>query len=178
MKEPINQQNKHLENLIEKTLVGISDIKNKETDLSNILLKGHLFIEALLEELLAAYSLNKQFSIGRASFYKKVDKLSDLCAKNQTLTPTEKEQLNNLIPLLHALNSVRNNLAHDLNFKVSEADINKIGINIGSEFILQKYETGHSDLKNNLIFCLNKIVEIIGSSIYIKVELLKTKKIT
>lgn len=167
------QPNKHLENLIKKTLGGITEIIAKESDLSNILLKSHLFIETLLEELLAAYSLNKQFSIGKSSFYRKTEKLSDLCQKNKNLTSTEKEHLDNLIPLLHSLNTVRNNLAHDLNFNISESDINKIGINIGDSFILKKYETGHSDLKNNLIFCLNEIVTLIGRLIYIKVELLK-----
>lgn len=175
-KKEIIPQNEHLNNLIEKTIGGFFEIVKKEEDLSNILLKGHLFIENLLEELLAVYDLNKKISLNKSSFHKKIETLSDFYKTTKTLTQTELTHLSFLLPSIYSLNDVRNNLAHNLNFKINEADINKIGINLGSEFILQKYKTGHKNYKDNLLFCLLEIIKKVNSLIYIKINLLKNDK--
>lgn len=160
-------ENPHLQNIIKKVTSDFaSTVKNEEVPL-NLLLKGHLFIENLLEEVLAAFDVKG--NLNRKSFYEKTRSLSEIGTKEEHI----KVQIAAITPLLYAINEARNNLAHNLHFEVNEGAVNKIGILMGSEFILNKYEVGHNNVTENLLFCLNEIVVELGGIIYMRVENLK-----
>jgi hypothetical protein len=167
----VEEKNKHLVNLVEKIVSDLNSKVKTETEPATILLKGHLLLENLLEEVLAVFDLQKKQKISRLSFYEKIKLLSGTNSGNN-INPNIKEACD----LLFSLNEVRNNLAHDLNFKISESDINKIGINLGSEYIIKKYEIGYKKIADNLIFLLEKTVRSLGLILFIKIELLKSIK--
>lgn len=164
------QQNKHLENLLEKIVDDFNSRVKSEKEISNVLLKGHLLVENLLQETLVSFDL--KIGINRISFYEKIKRLSDFNTGEVFIQSKIKE----VVPVLFSLNETRNNLAHNLDFQVSESDVNRIGLNIGSEFILQKYKTGHSNTRENLLFCLNHAIYKLGLIMFLQIEEIKDKK--
>lgn len=161
-------ENKHLMDLIERIQSDFNDKVKNEDNASNVLLKGHLLIENILEECLSVYNIKTNF-ISRLSFYEKTKILSEIINKNDFL----KERMKNIVPMLFSLNNVRNNLAHDLGFNISEADINNIGLKLGSEYIVKKYEVGHKKTRENLLFLLDKMVHELGLIIFLKIDEIK-----
>ncbi|MFZ2252728.1 MAG: hypothetical protein WAW13_00975 [Minisyncoccia bacterium] len=156
-------ENSHLENLIKKAVTDFNNIVGTETDVSNMLLKGHLYIENLLDEVLAIFDQrveNRTFSFK----IKTLERVKDKCSLS-----IQKKDLEDLIPSLYALNSVRNNLAHNLNFSPDETSVNRIGITLGSKYIIEKYENGQDKIKQNLLFCFSEIVNLLAKTIYLEI---------
>lgn len=170
-KKTEQKYDKHLLDLIERIQYDFNDKVKNENNASNVLLKGHLLIENILEECLSVYDIKTNF-ISRLSFYEKIKLLSEIISKNDFL----KERMKNIVPMLFSLNSVRNNLAHDLGFNISEADINNIGLKLGSEYVVKKYEVGHKETRENLLFLLDKIVYELGLIIFLKIDEIKNNK--
>ena len=166
MEQSENAKSSHLLNIFNKIVKDFNDNVGNEKEPSNMLLKGHLFIENLMEEVLAVFD-KKPKNPRKASFHDKMQSLDEIGNKN----------LNNIIESLYSLNEIRNNLAHNLRFTVDEASVNKIGINLGSLFILKKYEIGDTKVRENLLFCLSSIASKLGGVIYIKTEELKEKEV-
>ncbi len=162
-------KNDHLDNLLKKIVDDFNGRVKIEKEISNVLLKGHLLVENLLQETLA--SLDLKGGINRISFYEKVKRLYEF----KTNEPIMQSNIKDISPVLFALNETRNNLAHNLDFQVSESDVNRIGLNIGSEFVLQKYKTGYSNTRENLLFCLKYIVHKVGLIMFLRIEELKDK---
>ncbi len=150
-----------------------NDIKNAETDrlvsklfddfythlnkdsLTEILLKGHLFIEHYLDHIMLLV-FDKNAKIDRKSFSAKVTELRDKnCLGEHEVA----------ISCLYALNRVRNELAHNLDFEVTIYHIDSIGYNLGREFILLRYSKD-IDNKKLLIWVLRKIVTKVYYPIY------------
>ncbi len=171
MTTEIKKENNHLVNLVDKILEDFNKRVKSEQDISNVLLKGHLLVENMLREDLAILDITK--GINRISFYEKTKRLSETSTGTVEMLGIVKE----IVPILFALNETRNNLAHNLEFKVSETDVNNIGLNIGSSFILQKYKTGSSNTRENLLFCLDYIVDKLALIIFVRIEELKTKSV-
>ena len=174
MAEAPDKQNPHLDNILKKVVGDFDKRVKAESDISNVLLKGHLLIESLLLEVLAVLNVNEVRRITRLSFHEKVKCLDDQ-RQSEDLKDSSiiKQTIHELAPALFALNDVRNNLSHRIDFQVTESDVDRIGVNSGSAFILQKYESGHSRVRENLLFCLNRIEERLGLIIFIRVEYLK-----
>ncbi len=162
--------NVHLNNLIKRIVDDFDDRVGKENEPSNILLKGHLLIENLLQEILAIFDMTDE-NIARMSFHNKIT-----CLTKIKSTDYIQKIILKLIPQLTSLNEVRNDLAHNFNFSINESDVDKMGNNIGSQYVIKKYESGHKNIKNNLLFVLNHIVRELGSTIYIKIEDIKREK--
>lgn len=158
--EALVKNNPQLGNILRKIEDDLSKVINKEEDLSNILLKGHLCIENILEELLAVFDLNGSNPLNTESFSSKVSRVQKMAEKKQD------KFMQKLVSKLRAINDVRNNLAHDIKFTITEADISKIGVNVGSVYIVNKYKIGHSNLKENLLFCLQNTITDIGVVIF------------
>jgi len=163
-----DEEKKHLDNLISRVTSDFNEKVKSETNPSNVLLKGHLLIENILEECLAACDLRVS---RRSGFYEKTKNLSDFKTSDNNINKSIKV----VVPMLFALNEIRNNLAHDLSFNISEADINKIGLNLGSLYIYKKYLTGHKEVRENLLFILNRMVHNLGFIIYCKLDDFKSK---
>lgn len=165
MPEEVENKDIHLEHLVDKLTEDFNDRVKSESDPSYLLLKGHLLIENILQETLAVFDCQKTGRIDRISFHEKTNFLKNL--------QEYKDEIKGVSPLLYSLNEVRNDLAHNLDFKISESDVNKIGINLGSKYIIKKYEIGHKNVKEILLFCLNEIVYLLGFIIYSKMKQIK-----
>jgi hypothetical protein len=170
------EEDKELDNVAKKIFDSFLNGVKKEQDLSNILLKGHLCIENFLDELIAIFDLNKGISVHRESFSGKLKKLQEYIKNQKGSATLENTQLKSILPSLFALNEARNSLAHNFNFNLSESDINRIGVNLGSSYILNKYVKGHKELRENLLFCLKLIIKEVGSVIYLKICDIKDKR--
>ncbi len=161
-----------LRNLVSKIIGSFQNVVAKEEDLSNVLLKGHLVIENFLEELLAVLNIEKTINIHRLSFHEKLKHIKESAEKDPAYL---KNRVGKILPSLYALNGVRNDLAHDYTFTISEPEIDKIGVNLGSRYILKKYSSGHESYKENLLFCIDEIIGDIGRIIYNKICDLREK---
>lgn len=162
----MTQEDKHLKNLIDRLMGDFLNRVGKETDAANLLLKGHLLVENLLTEILAAYDVGK--NVRRLSFHEKIKLLGETKCSSDT-----EVLIKGVIPVLRSINELRNNLAHEFNFVVTMDDVNKIGIHFGSTFILKKYETNHADVHANLLFCLDLLTYDLGLLLYTRITELK-----
>lgn len=165
--EDIKDKDPHLINLVDKIVKDFGQTIAKESDPSNILLKGQLFVENLADELLVIFDINPN----RKTFSKKIECLNGIKAGEYL-----DKKIKRIVRSLYAINEVRNNLAHNLNFKPDESSVNRIGITLGREFILKKYEVGYEEVSINLIFCLQRVSSELGSSIYIKAKEIKREE--
>lgn len=130
----------------------------KETDLSIILIRGHLLVEYYLS-LLILLEYDKTERIDRLGFFYKIKKMENA----QTIKLSQ-----NVIQSLYKLNDLRNNLAHNLEFKISIPDIDTIGFSFGREYVLSKYKSTMSE-KDLLMWVINKITGDIFYYIYAEV---------
>ena len=128
----------------------------QEKDLSIILLKGHLLIEYYLEHLVLLF-FDKSKKVSKMGFYGKVCALRE---KNVFNVGVEKHLLE--------LNDVRNSLAHRLDFQISTYEIDKIGYNMGKDYILKKLdlEVGSSNSTKELLIW---VISEIASDVYVPV---------
>ena len=85
---------------------------SSETDLELILLKGHLLIEMVMD---TALGRNKILNYKNYSFYKKISILETIDFKDG-----DKKKL--IISSLKTLNNMRNKLAHEFHFDISNGE--------------------------------------------------------
>lgn len=109
---------------------------DRKKDLELILLKGHLIIEFLLENLLTNNGLQ---NCKKNSFFKKVEMLKNFSVNNT-------EELGKVTDHLLALNKIRNQFAHEWDFKISKSDIEGWAANVllsydGKKFSKYTYRT-------------------------------------
>jgi len=134
--------------LINKVL---SDFSKHVTngDLSEILLKGHLLIEHYLDHIMLLL-FDKKAGLKKKSFYDKVSNLKDTdCFEDHEAT----------IECLFALNRIRNELAHRLDFEVTQSQIDTIGYNLGKDYIVRRYSKDvDTDKKKLLLWVMDQII--------------------
>jgi len=162
----------HLTNLVEKAVNDFYSGVASETDPTNVLLKGHLYIENLLDEILTVYDISPK-KISHGTFYSKIKTLEDLARRENF---EQKRNIESAVVSLFALNAIRNNLAHSLTFKIDEPSVNRIGVTLGSSYVIEKYKNGQKRIRENLTFCLRKIVGQLGLIIYVKITLMNEKE--
>lgn len=86
-------------------------------DIELILLKGHLVLEQVINELLSAHiTSEKRLNSLNLQFAKKVELLAALEHQNNYL-------INEYIPQLREINRIRNKLAHKLDFDEYHSDL-------------------------------------------------------
>ena len=120
----------------------------KEKDLSVILLKSHLLIEYYLDHLILLLKENHG-NLRRIGFYEKLQIL-------EKQSPFFKKPGGTMLKSLYALNNVRNNLAHQLNFEISQSELDAIGYEIGREYIIEKYKI-NGDRRKLLLWLIKNI---------------------
>ena len=172
----MTSENKHLDNLYNKVTEDFKKTVGIETDISNYLLKGHLFVENLLDEVLAVYDVPIT-NWKRLTFYEKISLISKINPQFPTKSEYDYfcEDRDLIVRALYALNDVRNELAHNLLFQISESTVNRIGVVLGSEFIMHKYNHGQKKVRENLSFCMEKICNKLGFIIWSRTEDLKSQ---
>lgn len=81
-KPKIIAPNPHLDNLIKKTLDDYDDSVGKQKDGSNMLLRGHLYVENLIDEVLATYD-TPAHKIQNQTFSSKLKTLEEISRKKK-----------------------------------------------------------------------------------------------
>jgi hypothetical protein len=137
----------------------------KESDLSTILLKGHLLVEYYMD-LILVLEYDTDINVDHWSFFQKIRKLDE-----DKKIGIERS----IIHVLYKLNELRNRLAHNLDFKISIFDIDSIGLALGREYIIEKYKT-EKDVRSLTLWVIKNIVG--DSFYYIYAEIAKHKNIT
>ncbi len=83
-----------------------------KVDLVSLLLKGHLLLEVILNEVLRR---NKIHDYEYLSFYRKITLLDEFVVCNE-------KKKNFIVSTLKDINSLRNKIAHELNFDIRNGD--------------------------------------------------------
>ena len=94
-----------------------------------ILLKGHLILESLIDVALAKNSLEKELDY---SFFRKVNCLKLLPSQNFA-------KIDELSSYLHALNKMRNKLAHEYSYNINNGEIEKWSLEVLNSFEGMKF---------------------------------------
>lgn len=140
-KEKINEDiKKHMDNVRKKIQEHISVEKSPDI----LILKSHLICEYYLNQILIVKELTTLRELDSLNFYKKANMVVD------------KKDSIKLLKKILKLNKLRNKIGHELEYKLSESDIDTIGYIEGKKYINNKYEI--NDIKMLLI---NILIEII-----------------
>jgi len=130
---------------LEKSALRIKNLSKKETDkfinrhilpnkdIVTIILKAHLYIEKLIEDILISSLAEPKIILKKnISFAKKVDLLEALGINNQIQSNITKE--------LRTTNKIRNNFVHNIEYKITPNDINELlqGVSVPKSFNLRK----------------------------------------
>lgn len=120
-----------------------------ELDPVLMVLKAHLLAEYYLDQLIALEIPRGDVIVDRGFSFSQ--KLTILKSLNITK--------NDILDLLDALNQLRNRCAHDMEYAISEADIDRIGLPQGkSYFELKEEYTGKKTIRELLNFTLIGII--------------------
>jgi hypothetical protein len=113
------------ENELKDKLAVIDQYINQQSDDLVLILRVHLLIEHYIEEIIRLSVKRSDYIIddGRVTFYHKLCFLQSL-----DVIPE------NYIASILKLNKIRNNYSHELNYKISERDIDLIGIPLGEQY--------------------------------------------
>lgn len=138
--------------MVDRLIADFSRHVEAETDLTNVLLKGHLLVENYMSSLVVLL-YDTELNVSRLSFYDKVKRIE------------EKKIINpNYVRSLFALNDLRNAIAHELEYKVTESSIDSIGFYLGKEYIIQKHT--HEGSRELLLWALDEIVTWVFYAIF------------
>ena len=106
------------------------------------IVKAHLICEYYLNQILILKNFCSAAKLNQMSFYDKYDKVFDLNNKNQK----------QIFDSLKILNKIRNRVGHELEYTLSESDVDELGFVRGKEYILEKYDFEKlSDLLRNTL---------------------------
>lgn len=118
---------KHIENMLEKlqTFLG----KNKPADV--LIIKAHLISDYYLNQVLILRDVCDGNKVFKMSFYEKTEKAFKKGSEDERKIKI----------LLKKLNKLRNKVGHELEYILSEADIDALGYLVnGKKHILSKYK--------------------------------------
>jgi len=122
--------------------------KGKPSDI--LIIKSHLICEYYINQILILKEICNAKELFELKFSEKVTKALDNSKEKQKIIGSK----------INALNKLRNKVGHELEYVLSEADIDNLGYRDGKEYILDKYE--HSNLEDLLRSVLKKIVIDLG----------------
>ncbi|MBP6859089.1 MAG: hypothetical protein KBC69_00485 [Candidatus Magasanikbacteria bacterium] len=150
----------HLEGMVDRMVAKFSKEVAKEKDLAIILLKGHLLIEYYLNHVILYW--DDKARVDGKSFFEKVN-----------LIESKKIFQDNTTVSLHALNKVRNDLSHKLDFSISESEIDRIGFHLGKIYIVEKFKNNPENenyLQRLLMLVLIKLLTKVCLPLFVKME--------
>lgn len=140
---------KHMRVLKEK----LKRFFSEETPPDVLIIKSHLICEYYLNQILILKDKCNANQINRLSFYEKNDKAFDKDDKKQKT----------LFDLLRVLNKLRNKVGHELEYVLSESDVDSLGFLFGKEYVLEKYdfETLREQLRNTLMLMVIDVAFVV-----------------
>lgn len=110
-----------------------------------LIIKTHLICEYYLNQILILKDICTASQIEDLTFYKKLEKALDRSNKFEMETFIGLGQLNKL----------RNKVGHELEYALSESDLDKLGLFEGKEYLIKKYEFDSHE--ETLIYVLRSI---------------------
>jgi hypothetical protein len=127
---PLNSEQETIE---KNELDKVMHVLNNETDPLIVTIRTHLYAETLLERLIC-FGLPRGHKITESNSFSFSQKLL-IVESLDILADT-------LISSLKNLNKLRNQCAHELDKKISDTDITRIGSPLGKDFTKMKRESG------------------------------------
>lgn len=132
-----------LDGIIDKQLERFeSDTKKhlpSSLDTTSLLLKGHLLSEYHLGILLVLFGENHD--ILEKTFFEKINRC-------QVMKILDERNIGSLI----RLNKLRNRMAHELEYVISESDVDFIGMIFGKEYVIEKLESVGTEKRSKLLY--------------------------
>lgn len=126
MAEELSEVQKHHRALLEK----LRKFLPKESPPDVLIIKSHLICEYYLTQILILRGVCSHRELRDFTFREKLEKA---LKKNN---PVEKESYEEI----QKLNRLRNKIGHELEYSLSEADIDELGFPRGKEYIFNKYD--------------------------------------
>ena len=126
MSEENKENNFHVKNLLTKIKIFLS--KEKPADI--LIIKAHLLCEYYVNQLLVLREICTAKELESLTFYEKIEKAFVLTDKKEKLT----------FDCVHRLNKLRNKVGHELEYSLSESDVDSLGYAQGKDYILNKYD--------------------------------------
>lgn len=114
-------------------------VGNPQFDTTYIALRCHLLTEYYIDQIIASKLPRGDLLVKQLSYSMKLSLLEAL-----------NDIPSNDLQSLRGLNRVRNQGSHEMDYAITEADIDKIGLSYGREYIALKNKH-HSDLRQLLI---------------------------
>jgi uncharacterized protein YutE (UPF0331/DUF86 family) len=144
---------KELHNILGNDTIKFRNATDDLNDSITIILKSHLFVENKIDELLE-FIFPKGQILSKKFYFK--DKL--LILKSTNLID------NQTLDAIRKLNNVRNDIAHNLEFEITENIIDKIGNPLGKDYREMKQETfqefDESKGYQDIIYSVPKIIAV------------------
>ena len=137
-----------------KTLMEKIDRFLSEKNPSDVLIiKSHLICEYYLNQILILNGKSTAKEIDKLSFFDKANKAFDLQNQGQKNTHDR----------IVKLNQLRNRVGHELEYTLSESDVDTLGYFTGKEYVLKKYEFDKLEdlLRNTLIDIVVEVALIV-----------------
>ena len=140
MQNQDKQKNKdfHIVDLAKKIKTFLSDEKPSDV----LIIKAHLLCEYYINQLLILREICSVKEMESFTFHEKIEKVFDLNNVEEKIT----------FDYVNRLNRLRNKVGHELDYTLSESDVDLLGYVQGKEYIFQKYdyETDIERLRNVL----------------------------
>lgn len=121
-----------------------------------LLLKGHLLAEYYLSILLVLH--DEDPGVLTESFFTKLNKCESKKLLSKPVTGSLKK-----------MNDLRNRMSHELEYSISESDIDSIGMPYGKEYVIQKLEN-QGDRRELLEWVLTRTLYRVNGQIVLKLD--------
>jgi|GEM_PF-2965161 len=125
---------KNIKSEIEKHSRALKEKINKflsaEKPSDVLIIKAHLICEYYLNQILIVKNISNAQEIDKLGFYEKVNKALNI----------QNHEEKKLRERLIKLNKLRNKVGHELEYILSEFDVDSLGYLTGKEYILSKYD--------------------------------------
>lgn len=152
-------ENNHLENLNLKIQKFLKD--EDKADL--LIIKSHLLCEYYLNQILVLEDKCEGGKLDDLTFSQKLEKA--LNSDSSFDSKTKK--------IVSKLNSIRNKVGHELEYQLSESDLDRLGFVIGKEYLVEKYKQKEDIGK--LKYCLRTAISRLAVAVNILVDDLQEK---
>lgn len=135
-----------------------------------VILKSHLVVEYYLNQILALFSESRN-KIDKLDFYEKVDEIEKVekLKKEGYIKPET-------FASVRALNKVRNEMGHELDFKFTEHHVDKVGFPLGEDYILKKFQNKLNP-KALFLYVMFCVVQALYTPIAMEVAMNKIEEI-
>lgn len=135
---PKTEIQKHYRALTDK----LKRFLSKESPSDVLIIKAHLICEYYLNQILILKDLCTSRDLYKLTFHEKSEK---------ALSKADKKE-NDSLEAIKKLNRLRNKIGHELEYSLSESDVDELGFLRGKDYVIEKYdfETLPDLLRNTL----------------------------